>query len=237
MVSVIIPVYNEKPNLSRLLPYLHKIGKGHDFEIIISTGACTEDYSECGHGMDDVVVLCNGKKGRAHQMNDGATVAKGNILAFLHADVIPPKTFFSDIQKTIQSGFDAGFFSYRFDTDSFLLRINASFTKKDGIFTGGGDQCLFIKKSVFEKLEGFDGNQVLMEDFEFFKRMKSAGARYTIIDNDLVVSARKYKHNSYVRVNLSNFLLVVLFKMGFAPKKLKSLHNRLLRLDYQNPPT
>lgn len=237
MISVIIPVYNEKNNLLKLLPHLCQIGQGHDFEILISTGACEQDYSECVEGVAKTRIVCTKRKGRAHQMNDGTAVAKGNIFAFLHADVIPPKTFFEDIERTIASGNEAGFFSYRFDKDSFFLRMNASFTKRDGIFTGGGDQCLFIKKTVFEKLNGFDENQVLMEDFEFFKRMKSAGVNYTIIDNDLVVSARKYKNNSYLRVNLANLLLVILFKWGYAPKKLKSLHNRLLRLDYQNPTT
>ena len=108
-------------------------------------------------------------------------------------------------------------------------------TAKDGIFTGGGDQCLFIKKEVFNTLGGFDEEQVVMEDFEFFERMKKGKIRYKIIKNDLIVSARKYQHNSYARVNLSNLLLVTLFKLGYPSRKLKSLHNKLIRTPYQNP--
>lgn len=233
MISVIIPAYNEADNLKRLLPHLQELANGHDVEIIVSVGVCTSDYSGCLNNMPKVKLVANQRKGRAKQMNDGTINAEGDILVFLHADVFPPEGFFTDIKKTISEGFDAGFFSYQFDKKSFFLRMNASFTKRDGLFTGGGDQCLFIKRPVFERLVGFDEDQVLMEDFEFFKRMKKAGVKYKIVENDLLVSARKYDKNSYLRVNLSNLLLVILFKMGMAPQKLKSLHNRLLRMDYQ----
>lgn len=233
MISVIIPAYNEAKNLKKLLPLLQQFAHGHEVEIIVSTGGCTSDYSDVLNELKHVRLVARPRKGRAKQMNDGAAFAKGNILAFLHADVLPPPNFFRDIEETLSSGHDAGFFSYRFDKDNFLLKINASFTKKDGIFTGGGDQCLFIKESTFESLGRFDENQVLMEDFEFFKRMKKAGVNYKIVENDLLVSARKYDNNSYLRVNLSNLLLVLLFKMGVAPQRLKSLHNSLLRIDYQ----
>ncbi len=133
----------------------------------------------------------------------------------------------------IQKGFDAGFFSYHFDKKSVALQINAFFTANDSFFTGGGDQCLFIKKEVFDALGGFDEKQVLMEDFEFFRRMKKNNVRYTIIKNDLIVSARKYRNNSYMRINLANFLLVLLFKVGYPAKKLKSLHDRLIKMPYQ----
>ncbi len=66
----------------------------------------------------------------------------------------------------------------------------------------GVDQCLYIKRDVFEKLITFDEEQVLMEDFKFFERMKKNNVRYKIIKNDLIVSARKYDNNSYARANL-----------------------------------
>ncbi len=236
MISVIIPAFNEKENLKRLIPKLVELSNGHLIEVIISTGTCTNSFCDTLKEHKNLTLISSAaRKGRAKQMNDGANAANGEILVFLHADVSPPNGFFNDIVETISQGFCAGFFSYRFDKASFFLRMNASFTKRDGMFTGGGDQCLFIKKSIFQKMRGFDEDQVLMEDFEFFKRMKSADVPYTIINNDLIVSARKYEHNSYFRVNFTNLVLVMLFKMGLAPKRLKSLHNRLLRLDYQNP--
>jgi len=126
------------------------------------------------------------------------------------------------------TGYDAGFFSYRFDTTNFWLSINAVFTGKDGFYTGAGDQCLFICRFVFERLGRFDKEQVFMEDFEFFKRMKREEVRYTVIKNDLLVSARKYESNSYIRVNLSSVLLVLLVKREYSGKRLKFIHDRLI---------
>ena len=231
MISVIIPAHNEQKNLEELLPLLILLREGSSVEILVSLSAeSTEDLSPFEHDKALRVVRCTEKKGRAIQMNFAAKMTKGNVLVFLHADVRPPKDFFNDITETIGQGYDAGFFSYCFDKKDFFLKINASFTAKDGFFTGGGDQCLFIKKEVFEGLGRFDENQVLMEDFELFQRMKKNKVRYKIVDNDLTVSARKYKTNSYLRINLTNFLLLVLFRLGCPASKLKSLHDSLLRI-------
>lgn len=229
MVSVIIPAHNEKENLERLLPHLREIGTGHDFEIIVAQSSDSTDAGRAAFP-GQVILVRAGAKGRAVQMNYGARFARGGILAFLHADVLPPGTFLKDIENTIREGYKAGFFSYRFDKVNLLLRINASFTARDGIFTGGGDQCLFIDTGTFREMEGFDESQVLMEDFEFFSRMKKNGIPYKIVKNDLIVSARKYNYNSYARINLSNLLLILLFKFGYPAKKLKVLHNRLVRM-------
>ncbi|CAM4360109.1 TIGR04283 family arsenosugar biosynthesis glycosyltransferase [Zobellia roscoffensis] len=235
MISIIIPAHNERQNLSKLLPSLLANTSKVDVEIIVVLSCDSEDDAEnlISESSNINFIKCE-RKGRAVQMNTGASLASGSILVFLHADVKPPESFLEDIEFTLKDYYEAGFFSYRFDKRSFWLDINASFTAKDGIFTGGGDQCLFIKKDTFNALGGFDENQVLMEDFEFFKRMKKNKIRYKIINNDLIVSARKYESNSYLRVNLSNLLLVVLFKLGFSSEKLKSIHNKLLKMPYQH---
>lgn len=228
MISIIIPAHKEGKNIVELLSILSAIPNNGDTEIIVALSPQSEANIPASINGEFQMLNCV-KKGRAAQMNQGAALAKGDVLVFLHADVKPPKTFISDIIEAMNAGFDAGFFSYQFDTDSILLKINASFTGRDGIFTGGGDQCLFIRKSIFKKLGGFDEEHVLMEDFDFFKRMKRAKVPYTIVNQDLIVSARKYEYNSYLRVNLSNLLLVVLFNVGYPSAKLKSIHDKLIR--------
>ncbi|MDP5230261.1 MAG: glycosyltransferase [Cellulophaga sp.] len=232
MTSIIIPSHNEEKNLTYLLPYLEQITKTKQVEIIVVLSAGNKDHSNQIPFLEKTIFLKCPKNGRADQMNYGVSTSKGNKLVFLHADVKPPVDFIDNIQDTLNSDFDAGFFSYKFDKESFLLNINASFTAKDGFFTGGGDQCLFINKDVFFALGKFDEQQVIMEDFEFFQRMKKNNIPYKIIKNDLVVSARKYESNSYLKVNVCNLLLVLLFKSGYPSKKLKGLHYKLLKVPY-----
>lgn len=236
MISIIIPVYNEVANLKKLLPRLSQLAEGHEVEIILSTGTCSQDYSGCLLLAPNLRILEGKRQGRAKQMNDGALESRGEVLVFLHADVLPPLGFFDAIDQSLAEGRDAGFFSYRFDSKSRLLQINGSFTRNDGLFTGGGDQCLFIRRAVFERLGKFDEAQVIMEDFEIFRRMKKHNVPYTIVKKDLLVSARKYQSNSYLRINLTNLLLLILFKMGAGPQRLKAIHDRMLRMPNQAPP-
>tara|TARA_R110002074_G_scaffold400203_1_gene595150 strand:+ start:20992 stop:21696 length:705 start_codon:yes stop_codon:yes gene_type:complete len=232
MISIIIPAHNEFDNLQRLFSDAGFLGHVKLTEIIVAVSPTTTDNTQGLSHINKVQLLYCSTKGRAAQMNEASKIAKGDILVFLHADVVPPQDFIDDIQKSLRTEFDAGFFSYRFDKDYWYLRVNSSFTSKDGFFTGGGDQCLFIKKDVFRKLGTFNEKQALMEDFEFFSKMKKLKVPYTIVNNDLIVSARKYEYNSYLRVNLSNFLLVSLFKLGYPGDKLKNLHNKLIRTPY-----
>ena len=231
-ISVIIPAFKEQKNLGKLIPYLVDISSGYKVEIIVAFSDKDRDAYSCLPQSPGLRLLQCNQKGRAVQLNHGAAVARGDVLAFLHADVWPPKTFFDKITATIQDGMEAGMFSYRFDREDFFLKINSSFTGKDGIFTGGGDQCLFITKSAFDELGGYKESQVIMEDFELFQRIKQSGIAYRIVQEDLIVSSRKYDHNSYLRVNLSNLLLVILFKLNYPAGKLKSLHNRLIRVPH-----
>ncbi|MDO1511417.1 glycosyltransferase [Maribacter confluentis] len=232
MISIIIPAHNEYVNLERLFNSAVFLHHRQLLEVIIAASPSTNDATSSLSSIPKVNVINCINKGRAAQMNEASRMALGNVLVFLHADVLPPANFLDNILDRLENGFDAGFFSYRFDKETWFLKMNASFTAKDGFFTGGGDQCLFIRKSVFNNLGAFDEQQVLMEDFEFFNRMKKGKVPYTIIKNDLVVSARKYECNSYLRVNLSNLLLVMLFKLGCPSCTLKSLHNKLIRTPY-----
>lgn len=234
MISIIIPAHNEYQNLVQRLPYLDQlVSNSHiNAEVLVMISRNTSDATPDIPVGKNIRLYQSTRNGRAVQMNEGTCLASGDVLVFLHADVIPPPEFLEDIHSCIQNGTEAGFFSYQFDTDNYLLRINAYFTGKDGIFTGGGDQCLFISRKRFESLGKFDPQQVIMEDFEFFRRMKKAGVHYKIIRNDLIVSSRKYKSNSYLRVNLSNLVLLVLFHLGWSSEKLRNLHDKFLNLSY-----
>ncbi len=227
MISIIIPAHREEENLNILLSHIATVLDRDGAEVILALPPESQTYALNDFEGKVRLLRCK-EQGRAVQMNEGSMLAKGEILVFLHADVKPPLTFLRDINNALNGGYDAGFFSYKFDKNNFWLNINASFTGRDSMFTGGGDQCLFIRKSIFEKLGQFDQHQLLMEDFEFFKRMKKALIPYTIIRRDLIVSARKYERNSYLRVNLSNLLLVILFNLGFSSTRLKSIHDKLI---------
>jgi rSAM/selenodomain-associated transferase 2 len=228
-LSVIVPTLNESKNISELIPFLVKQGGDFINEIIVVDGGSTDSTREIAASLGARVLLSD-QKSRAVQMNLGALHATGNTLYFVHADTRPLGSFAADIQKALIKGYKAGCYRYRFDSESFLLRLNSWFTRFNGLFSGGGDQTLFITRDFFNTLGGYDTDFCLMEDFELVKRIKKK-AKFYIIPKTMTVSARKYRQNSWLRVQLANLYVFTLFHFGVAPEKLKNSYAILLHHD------
>lgn len=230
LLSIIIPAYNEQENLKERLSFLCEQANKFPIEIIISNSPETTDNSlQVCKNFSKVTYLKSDKKGRAAQMNFAVKKAKGNILLFLHADVMLPNDFYLQIIKAIESGFTFGFFAYKFDKDSAFLNFNSNFTTKDGLFAGGGDQCHFFTKEQFTKLNGYNEEFCIMEDFEMIDRIRKQKIPFKIIQSKAIVSARKYEQNSWLKVNLINGYVFLKYKLGIHPIKLRKTYKSLLR--------
>ena len=146
---------------------------------------------------------------------------------FLHADVRPPRDFIAQIEQSLKE-YEYGIFCYKFSPSSTLLGLNARATKKKSILSGGGDQSLFITRALFTKSEGYNEDQVIMEDFELFDRLQKGGD-YALIQSPATVSSRKYLENSWLRVNLVNLLAFSLFRIGASPNLIQRFCQRWIR--------
>jgi len=226
-ISVIIPVFNEADNISKLVNYLCEISQGHDIEIIVIDGGSTDDTFEIANSCD-AVAFKSPKKGRACQMNLGATRASGNILRFIHADTFPPSSCFSDVKAAINEGYDLGCFTYAFDSNHLLLKINGFFTRFDKMWCRGGDQTLFIKKEVFDAINGFREDYLIMEDYEILERTEGKYA-FKIIKKNAKVSARKYEKNTYFRVQLANLKIFSMYRKGASQQEMADTYKKLLK--------
>jgi glycosyltransferase involved in cell wall biosynthesis len=228
-LAVIIPALNESGNLKKLLPYLNDLGGNKAYEIIVVDAALSKDDSSIICRENDVSYLRSKHTQRSIQMNEGAYATNASNLFFLHADVLPPVDFYEQITITLESGIEVGLFSYRFDSSNILLKINSLCTQFDGLFTGGGDQGQFMTRQIFERLGGYNEEWNIMEDFELWDRIKEAGISYELIRSKATVSARKYKSNSYLRVNLANLIVFLKYKWTKSPKGIKELYNCMIR--------
>ncbi|WP_235009798.1 TIGR04283 family arsenosugar biosynthesis glycosyltransferase [Algoriphagus boritolerans] len=226
-LSVIIPTLNEAENIRELIPYLLKQGGGFISEVIVVDGGSNDETCRIAASLGAQVINSE-IKSRAVQMNLGAAHAKGNTLFFVHADTRPVLSFAEDLQIALVKGYKAGCFRYRFDSETFLLKLNSWFTRFNGPFSGGGDQTLFITSDFFNTLGGYDTKFCLMEDFELVKRIKRK-TRFYIIPKAMTVSARKYRKNSWLWVQLANLYVFTLFHLGVAPEKLKKSYTLLLQ--------
>jgi len=225
-LDIIIPTFNEANNLKKLLPYLQQYINNSKDQIIVVDSPDSMDESQAICLDNDVLYLNSTKSQRANQLNRGAKQSNAETILFLHADVFPPENFVSHIYLALKKN-DCGLFAYRFDKNTpFLLRVNAYFTRFSSVFTGGGDQCFFIKRKVFDQLKGYDERYDVMEDFELFRRIKQNDISYKVLRQKAIVSARKYDSNNYSRVNWINLKMIYAFKKGKSPEQLIQQYKR-----------
>lgn len=225
-ISVIIPTLNEDQNIGRLLDQLAKAAVGNPIEIMVVDGGSKDRTKELVQAAE-VTFIQSSQGGRAKQMNLGVEHASGEILYFVHGDTLPPVSFVNDIQQAVTEGYDMGCYRFKFEDDHFLLKINAFFTRFNRSWCRGGDQSLFIKKSVFNQLGGYKEQFVIMEDFELLRR--AAGKfRFKVMAQDILVSARKYHTNNYFQVQLANLVVFNMFRFGFQPELILQTYRRMI---------
>lgn len=224
-IHIIIPTYNEAERIGPLVAYL----RGYcDAPITVANAPTTTDATATEAAQAGAQVIACPQAGRAQQMNYGAHAGRAEWLYFVHADTYPPASFLEDIAAAVAAGYGFGYFSYTLDSPSWLLRFNSRATRYDTVFSGGGDQTLFIRRSVFDAFGGFDERLHIMEDFDMVWRAKRAGYRQRLITNDATTSARKYVANSWLRVNLVNLGVFVLFHFGVPTALMARYYRRWL---------
>lgn len=226
-ISIIIVTYNEAKNIQKLLKHLLSHKHPAIKEILVVDGGSTDDTPSLADS-DGVEVLKSPKKGRAFQMNYGAQRATGNILYFVHADTLPPISYASDILNAIKNGFPIGCFRFQFDSDRFLLKVNSYFTRFDKMWCRGGDQSLFVRREIFDDLNGYTESMQIMEEYDFIKRAR-INHSFKIIPKPVLVSARKYKKNGYLRVQVANLTIFNMYRFGCSQKFMVTTYNRLLK--------
>jgi rSAM/selenodomain-associated transferase 2 len=226
-LSVVIPTYNEEGNIGKLLLQLLCSPSKEKIEILVIDGGSSDKTAEIVQ-QQDVQFYVSPEKGRAAQLSYGATLAKGEVLYFLHADSIPQKDYFEFIMEALRNGNDAGCFSYIFDDNSGLKKINSYLTKFNTIWTGGGDQSLFITKVCYQAVGGYNMQRIIMEDFELVKKIKKARFVFQIIDKPIIVSARKYEKNSWLRIQLVNLFIVLAWRFGASQQWLMKRYKKML---------
>lgn len=228
-ISVIIPTLNEADNIERLITHLRTHSRLSPADILVIDAGSRDGTQELARRAGATAWECP-QRGRAAQMNYGAERAAGEILYFVHADTLPPTTFITDLQEAAAAGYPVGCYRFRFDSSHVLLKVNAWFTRFDPLWCRGGDQSLYVLRSVFQETGGFCQDHIIMEDYEYIARVRKRYP-FRIIPKDIVVSARKYEENSYLRVQFANFVVFNMYRFGASPQRLYHTYRQLL--DYR----
>lgn len=229
-ISIIIPTLNEEETIGIMVRHLLKCKTTAFLELLVIDAGSQDDTVQIAK-KEGATVLKSPQPGRAAQMNYGAKIAKGNLLYFVHADNIPPDCYMTEVEKAVKEGYPMGCFRFKFDSNHPLLKINTFFNRFNKLWCRGGDQTLFITREIFDHLGGYPDGFIIMEEYELLQSAFAAKIPFKIIPKFVLGSARKYETNSYLRVQIANFIVFRMYKKGASQEDLARTYKRLL--DYR----
>lgn len=219
MLSIIIPTLNEERYLPLLLKEIKK-QDFKDFEIIVADSDSTDKTVKIAEQFGCQIVKGGlPAKGR----NEGAKVAKGDLLLFLDADnVFLPKNFL----KTLLEKFErrnlgvASFPVYPNGEriDKFFYGVYNLWVKLIQRFLPHATNAVLTKREIHQKIGGFDEEIKLAEDHDYVRRAKKYG-KFGFVETEAVsTSSRRFKRDGRFKT-YSKYILAGIWMLLFGPIK------------------
>lgn len=220
-ISVIIPVLNEVEQIAELIRTVRALNENSSpriCEIIVVDGGSDDGTLQAATEAD---FCLSSAQGRGIQQNEGARVATGDILLFLHADCQLKAGAFAEIQQAMNDQRNvAGCFSQRINAAGLRYRLlewgNAWRVRLLG--WAYGDQAIFVRRTIFEAVGQFPDLQ-LMDDLFLMKRLKKVG-RIALLKSQVTVSARRWQQHGIIRQTFRNWAFITLAHCGVSPNSL-----------------
>lgn len=218
-LSVIVPVLNEATTVGPFVA--HHIDMPGLHELIVVDGGSTDGTVDNLREFGSRIRIMNAeRRGRAAQMNTGASAASGDVLMFLHVDCILHKESFVRVQRafTTDPALVGGGFLKKYSKENFLLtcyRMAMNGIRTRLLRNLVGTNAMFIRKDLFQKIGGFDEVPIL-EDVILCDRMKKIG-RLAVLTPHVRSSSRRYSGQGLFRRMWIAFRILFLYRVMKTP--------------------
>jgi glycosyltransferase involved in cell wall biosynthesis len=228
---VIVPTWNEGEYLGKCLSSLKRQSLKRRFEVIVVDGGSTDRTLKIAREYAHRVLVAPGKPVGAAR-NLGASVAKGDILAFIDADTIASKNWL----KTTLESFDSNpmavgvtgptipYEGSRLDEDMYkMARWAQRVSLRLGFPHVAGFNCAY-RKDAFWRAGGFDENRELSEDVMLRLRIRNEGR--VLFNGEMVAytSLRRIKQCGYPYLTTYytiNAMMLLLFERNLGYPKIR----------------
>jgi rSAM/selenodomain-associated transferase 2 len=208
-------------NLSRIADGLRSVREqGH--EVVIVDGGSRDNTLTIAYEVTDTVIIS--KKGRALQMNSGASIASGEVLLFLHADTLLPDDVSRIISDACADENFWGRFDVRLSNERFVFRLIEYMMNLRSSLTSivTGDQAIFVERKLFDRVGGFP-EIALMEDIEISRRLKKV-AKPVRLKQKVITSSRRWETNGVFATVLLMWKIRLYYFFGVSPEKLNQMY-------------
>ncbi|MEP3481480.1 MAG: TIGR04283 family arsenosugar biosynthesis glycosyltransferase [Fuerstiella sp.] len=220
-ISVVIPTYNEQASINAAIQ--SALDAGAD-QIVVVDGGSTDNTLQTASTLGATVL--KSKPGRAIQQNVGAAACAADVLLFLHADCQLHPDSIQQIRTALQQNQHCvgGCFQQAIADPRFRYRImeRGNQLRVKILKWIYGDQGLFVRQSVFEKLEGFPELNFL-EDLYFTKSLSREG-RLAVLQAPLIVSARRWQKTGMLLQTFRNWTIIAAAHLGVSPSRLAKFY-------------
>ena len=109
-VSLIIPTYNERDNITPLVERIHHALRQHSYEILFIDDNSADGTADLAASLSDKypvrVIVRRDRRGLASAVVDGLSQAESAIIAVMDADLQHPPELIPDLLKEIEKGAD-----------------------------------------------------------------------------------------------------------------------------------
>ncbi len=220
--SIIIPTLNEEKTIISCLLALQPLR--NNCEIIIVDATNDPPIVNAPHtALADKIITS--AKGRARQMNIGASHASGDLLIFLHADTYLPENALQLIEECLGNK-QWGRFDIQLSGDHFMLKVIAWMMNRRSRLTGiaTGDQVIFVTRTAFAAVGQYP-EIALMEDIALSKALKKISPPICL-NAKVTSSGRRWERYGIYKTILLMWSLRLRYFFGADPQLLAALYSR-----------
>jgi len=194
MFSVIIPTYNDWYRLKQCVTALEAQTLSDDqYEIIVVNNSETKRIPEEIYFSERVQLIHEAQPGSYIARNRGVQASNGEIMVFTDSDCCPDKDWLKNSKKYFDGGVELlGGKVEIFNSDDgskygYIYERATAFPQHKNVPTGRGVTAnLFVKKSVFKKVGGFDSSVKSGGDWDLTLRCTDVGYQLVYADDVIV---------------------------------------------------
>lgn len=229
-ISIIIPALNEEKCLKKCLSSIFDQDFTPEFfEVLFVDNGSTDRTMEIAQKFN-LIIYSLPEASISKLRNFGAEKAKGNILAFVDADMMFPRNWLRCIhfyfeKKNLEI---FGFTSFVPEDASWIGKLWNYSARADKMHIREVDflagRNIYLPKSLFEEISGFDENLATGEDKDFCFRLRRNGYKVISVPGKNIIHLgyeNNFREFFYKEFWRQSSLLALAKKWGYSPRTLR----------------